>query len=123
MRRTALRYTALVAFLCLSGFILLKTSQSVQNKEAELQDIQSKILTEKKHIEVLNAEWAYLNTPYRLEFLASTYLDMHPPRSEETLANLEKEHVFPHQPDGIQSIVYEGRIVPALKPRNYGGAQ
>lgn len=77
-KRLFLRYGALVAAIAVSGGLLLHTSQSVQRAESQMHDLKTSIERERQTIDVLQAEWAYLNAPYRLEKLAQQYLGMVP---------------------------------------------
>lgn len=61
-----------------AGALLLHTSQSVQDTEAELAQIQSELAREQDSIRLLKTEWAYLNNPERLETLAKNYLHFVP---------------------------------------------
>lgn len=70
------RYLVLLALLIISGAALFRTSQNVQIAEDKLSKIEYKLEHERERLAVLEAEWAYLNTPYRLEMLAQEYLDL-----------------------------------------------
>ena len=59
-----------------SGILLLYTSQAVQNAERDLRTAQSRLAKEQETIRVLDAEWAFLSAPDRLEKLARKYLGM-----------------------------------------------
>lgn len=59
-----------------AGALLFWTSQSVQQAEDRLADLQRSVLSEEQSIRVLRAEWDYLNRPDRLEGLASEYLGL-----------------------------------------------
>lgn len=61
-----------LAFLL--GAILFHVSQSVQTAENDLKKLNHQVNLELEAIRVLEAEWAYLNSPMRLEDLAQTYL-------------------------------------------------
>ena len=43
------------------------------------------MLRERQSVEVLRAEWAHLNSPYRLEDLAQRYLGMVPPSADQIM--------------------------------------
>lgn len=77
-----IRYMVLVLFICASGGLLLHTSQLVQHKEAELKRFKSALEREKQMVGVLEAEWAQLNSPARLEDLVQDHLDLQMPDTE-----------------------------------------
>lgn len=62
-----------------AGTLLFWTSQSVQRAEDRLENLTRAVANEEQAIRVLNAEWAYLNRPDRLEDLAVRYLDLTDP--------------------------------------------
>ncbi|MCK5284674.1 MAG: hypothetical protein KAJ86_03715 [Alphaproteobacteria bacterium] len=79
MKKNVLHIILFFTFAALSGGLLFYTSQSVQRAEDELYNIQVSVLKEKEAIHALKAEWAFLNSPARLEALALEYLDLVPP--------------------------------------------
>ncbi len=79
MKKIRLRTIVIYALTVLSGAALLHTSQSVQKAEEELAKITRDAAQEEDSIRVLKAEWAYLNSPARLEVLARKYLNLHAP--------------------------------------------
>ena len=84
-KRVIVRYFALFIGIACCGALLLHTSQTVQRKEAALAALQSDLQRERQSIEVLEAEWAHLNSPYRLEKLAQDYLHMVPPSAQQIM--------------------------------------
>lgn len=58
------------AFIC--GIMLLSTSQLVQGFEAKRRSLQQEIMKERQTIRFLEAEWAYLNNPARLDKILVT---------------------------------------------------
>lgn len=104
MRFISLRVVAIWLLAAVLGAGLLYTSQSVQDATDELNQLDSAIMAEKEALDVLNAEWEYLNSPQRLEKLAQQYFGMEMPKGE----NLLKEDAampFPapiqNAPDGL----------------------
>lgn len=59
-----------------AGALLFWTSQNVQQAEDKLYTLNRGVAYEKQSIRVLNAEWAYLNRPDRIEYLAHEFLGM-----------------------------------------------
>lgn len=78
MKTLLIRYLLVILCVALSGWALLYTSQSVQKAKRELAVIEADIAAENTRIDVLNAEWSYLNSPARLEDLAKKTLDLAP---------------------------------------------
>ncbi len=76
----SLRITALIYMACFAcaaiGLYLVK--YNVQNVQREVAGLKHGLATEKESLHLLNAEWAYLNRPQRLEALASRHLDLVP---------------------------------------------
>jgi cell division protein FtsL len=79
MKRIRLRTVFIYTLAALCGALLLHTSQNVQQTEAELAAITGDVNREKESIRVLKTEWAYLNSPERLERLAKKFLNLSPP--------------------------------------------
>lgn len=74
------KFSVLIAVCgaALTGAALFWTSQNVQRAESELRALKDDIAHEEQSIRVLRAEWDYLNTPERLEEMATHYLEMTP---------------------------------------------
>ena len=85
-----------ISAILVSGFMLFNVSQQVQEAQRQLAAINNKITYEQEKIKVLEAEWAYLNRPDRLEYLASHYLDMHTMQAQKvwhSLSQLPEEQI------------------------------
>lgn len=69
-----------LAAIALAAAVFAVT-QSVQQREARVADLNRKLLSEQQTIRVLDAEWAYLTRPQRLEELMvlKTQRDVMPP--------------------------------------------
>lgn len=76
MKKIRGRTMTVFVFAVLSGAGLLHVSQNVQEAEDRLAALEAKYRAEHETIRVLNAEWAYLNSPARLEALSHDYLDL-----------------------------------------------
>lgn len=82
MKKLISRYALLMLTIAVSGGALMHTSQMVQKAEDERRALERSIEKEKRFIDVLEAEWSYLNSPQRLEILAQDYLDLVGPGAE-----------------------------------------
>ena len=61
------------------GFGLFQVKYKVQTLEDDLRRLNAAITAEQEQLHVLNAEWAYLNHPARLQELSARYLPLRPP--------------------------------------------
>ena len=109
-----------------SGFMLFNVSQQVQESERQLKRVEREIDREKEMIRVLNAEWAYLNRPDRLEHLAQQYLGMEIMDSEAVLltsASLPEKRLYmppPARPsfsNGVVSVAYKAEKVKQVEQK------
>lgn len=89
-KKIRLRTVAVFALAGLSGAILLRTSQNVQQAEERVAELTASIAQEEDSIRVLNAEWAYLNNPERLERLNKEYLGLMPPQPATIVTNMDE---------------------------------
>jgi cell division protein FtsL len=80
---------SLVIWLIVAGAVALGLYQvkyEVQRLEEELHQVRSDIRQDRVALHVLEAEWAYLNRPERLQRLASKHLDMGPAGAKQVAA-------------------------------------
>ena len=63
--------------------VLFSLESQVRSLEDELTALDRSIVTESQAIHVLNAEWSYLNDPWRLRRLAERFLELTPVRPEQ----------------------------------------
>ena len=80
---------SLVIWLIVAGAVALGLYQvkyKVQRLEEELQQVRNDIRQDRVALHVLEAEWAYLNRPERLQRLASKHLDMGPSGAQQVAA-------------------------------------
>jgi len=89
MKNVVLKYLAVFALLVLIGAVLMHISHRVQTAERKIARVDQKIAQEQENIRVLKAEWAYLNSPQRLERLATEGLDLKAPKSAALISNDE----------------------------------
>ena len=71
MKFSRLTTTCIFSAVLVSGSLLFVVSQKVQSTERDINFLETKITREKESVRVLEAEWAYLNRPDRLEKLAA----------------------------------------------------
>ncbi|WP_114394586.1 cell division protein FtsL [Oleisolibacter albus] len=72
-----------IALACTASGILYQTSYRVQEQEERLSRLNRQIVAEQEAIQVLKAEWAYLNDPDRLEKLVAEHLVLQPTKAEQ----------------------------------------
>ncbi|BAI72713.1 periplasmic protein [Azospirillum sp. B510] len=72
--------------IAVAGGVLFQTSYDVQDLEEKLAGLNRKIIQEQESIQVLKAEWSYLNDPTKLEQMAQAYLALQPTEPRQYLA-------------------------------------
>ncbi len=60
------------------GTTLYQVKTGIDERQAELRRLQANIVTTKRDISVLEAEWAFLSRPDRVMNLSTSLLDMKP---------------------------------------------
>lgn len=60
----------------ISGALLFNISQKAQDMQGRLHHMDRKIAHERQSLDILQAEWSYLNRPERLAYLSEKYLDL-----------------------------------------------
>ena len=90
--KSALVWLGLTA---VAGAVLFQTSYEVQNREEQLAGLNRKIIAEQEAIQILKAEWSYMNDPSRLETLARTHLSLRPTDARQFVASAE---IIPMRP-------------------------
>ena len=88
MRKIVLKYFIVFLLVIGSGSTLMNISQHVQRAHREIKSYDKKIAYVQEEIRVLNAEWAYLNNPVRLEILASKGLYLTSPNVVDLISDL-----------------------------------
>lgn len=81
--KSALFWGGLIAA---AGFVLFETSYEVQELEEKLGALNRKIMVEQEAIQVLKAEWSFLNDPTRLENLSREHLALQPTEARQFVA-------------------------------------
>ncbi|AWJ89165.1 hypothetical protein Sp245p_04880 [Azospirillum baldaniorum] len=81
--KSALFWGGLIAA---AGFVLFETSYEVQELEEKLGSLNRKIMVEQEAIQVLKAEWSFLNDPTRLENLSREHLALQPTEARQFVA-------------------------------------
>jgi len=89
MIRSFLKYFIVFALLVFSGWNLMNVSMKVQKMESDVAVLDKKIAKEQEKIRVLNAEWAYLNNPERLEAAAALALGLKATKGEAVISKVD----------------------------------
>lgn len=71
--------------LAICAVFLFTIKHKVQILRKELKDINAQILTEKENIHVLQAEYAYLTSPKRIQKLTSQHLNLQTPKPDQVI--------------------------------------
>ncbi len=105
----SLRITSLIWMACFAvgAFGVYMVKFAVQNLHRDVVTTQQQLAAEKESLHLLNAEWAYLNRPDRLQKLASEHLVLVPldSRRIENVALLpDAQPQAPHSP--VSEAVY-----------------
>lgn len=114
MRRSTLLWSVL-AFSVVIGLFVVK--HRVQTLEDRLHALNAEIITDRDAIQVMQAEWSYLNQPARLEALSKRLLGMDAPVSAQTVSMQELlDQSAPEQTDKTGLTEIAARKNPATKP-------
>ena len=109
MRYIALKYFIVFCLVVSSGAMLLDVSQRVQEVRREIRRADRSIEREQENIRVLQAEWAYLNAPSRLEMISTSGLGMGVAAPDDIVSGFGVFGV-----DDVPSVFH----VPTRKPKN-----
>lgn len=74
---------------------VFSVTQSVQRREARVTELNRQLLNEQQTLRVLDAEWAYLTRPQRLEELMAMKQDIVMPPAPAPVANIVQEDTAP----------------------------
>ena len=97
------------------AFWAYRENYATQQALSEADELHGNIRAAHARLAVLKAEWAYLNSPSHLEFLAKEYLDLHPVDITRILSEGEMDAPLPVHPK-VQDRPVSSVYVPARKP-------
>lgn len=97
-----------------AGAFLFQTAYQVQGLEEELNSLNRQIVREQESIQILKAEWSYLNTPTRLEKLAREYLQLQPSEARQFIAKADAVPMRPEQQPIASEIIRAPRLPVAM---------
>jgi cell division protein FtsL len=95
-----------------ASVVLFHTSYRVQELDLRLAQLNREIIREQEAIQVLKAEWSYLNDPTRIERLARTYTPLAPSGPAQIIASVEQIPFRPPEPEGpalVSAVPLPGR--------------
>ncbi|SMF70996.1 cell division protein FtsL [Tistlia consotensis] len=93
---------------------LFETKHKVQTLEDQLLTTERQIHQERETIEVLRAEWSYLNQPSRIEALAEKYLGLKP-MTPQQIVSVDR---LPPRPEDFDRVpVALDKLLPPAKPQ------
>lgn len=81
------------------GYGVYKVKYEVRALKVRASQVQAEIDREKESVEVLQAEWAYLTRPTRLQELADRHLHLGPVKPQQVLALGELDAALPKVAD------------------------
>ena len=118
-----------VIWLGLAGLAsgaLFHTSYQVQALGEDLAGLNRAIIQEQEAIQILKAEWSYMNDPNRIEEMTRRHLVLGPTTSEQmisTVAGIPQrlQPVDPSNPNGPALVAGTVVPMPARKPGGLGG--
>ncbi len=84
--------------------------------EGDLLQVQREIYRAKESLHLLNAEWAYLNEPKRLQKLAAYHLDLKPARPVQLVAmqTLRAATTRPDLPESCATLLCQNQMAAML---------
>jgi len=90
------------------GWSVYQMKYEVQRLEDRLARVNRQILTDQEAIQILKAEWSYLNQPAHLQAMASRFLQLEPVQIRQmvTLASLptRRDTMVAKAPDGAAAL-------------------
>ncbi|CAN0409851.1 unnamed protein product, partial [Discosporangium mesarthrocarpum] len=118
MRRSTLLWSVLAISVVIGLFVV---KHRVQTLEDRLHALNAEIITDRDAIQVMQAEWSYLNQPARLEALSKRLLGMDAPSSTQTVSMQELlDQSAPEQIDATAPTAIALKKKPVAKPAPAG---
>jgi hypothetical protein len=113
MRRSTLLWSVLAISVVIGLFVV---KHRVQTLEDRLHVLNADIITDRDAIQVMEAEWSYLNQPARLEALSKRLLGMYAPSAAQTVSMQELlEQSAPEGADTATLTEFAARKKPAAR--------
>lgn len=114
MRRSTLLWSVLAISVVIGLFVV---KHRVQTLEDRLHALNAEIITDRDAIQVMQAEWSYLNQPARLEALSKRLLGMDAPDARQTVSMQELlDHSAPAEADSKALTEIAAKRKPVAKP-------
>ncbi|MEX0758167.1 MAG: hypothetical protein WD100_01180 [Tistlia sp.] len=115
-----MRWSYLFWLVVLAGAAatLFEIKHEVQALEEDLLATERRIRTERETIEVLRAEWSFLNQPARIERLAKEHLGLGP-MTPDQIVTVDR---LPPRPEDFQRVpVALDELLPPVRPEQLTG--
>ncbi|MEM7170733.1 MAG: hypothetical protein AAF530_11225 [Pseudomonadota bacterium] len=115
------RYFSLAWMMVAAGAVgfVFQMSDEVQLMERQLRATQDQILADQEAIQVLQAEWSYLNQPNKIADLAGRHLSLDTLSPEKVIAfeDLPWRRLTDEEMDAAKArYLPDGTIIPGMKP-------
>ena len=82
-----------IGLAAIVGVSLFVVKYEVQSLDEHLLGLEKEKLVTERSIHVLEAEWAHLNRPERLERLAKKYLNLHPANPKQLIVSDSVDYI------------------------------
>lgn len=113
MRRSVFIWSCLCAAVVVGLFVV---KHRVQTLEENLTALNAEIISDQDAIQVLQAEWSYLNQPARLEALSRRLLGMQPPEPGQTVLMQDFLRTLQDEEDGALGTHVAKKDIPRAQP-------
>ena len=97
-----------VSAIALAAVFLYEVKHRVQDLEEQLAEVHGDILRDQEAIQVLKAEWSYLNRPGRIAQLADRYLELKPIQASQIASFREMPQRPETAPESLPAPQQEG---------------